>query len=180
MHDPFISGPLDPAALHDPLISDLHDPAVSVAHSPNLSDLHDPIVSGAHDPAISDVHNPNLSGAHNPIVSGGHDLVDSDVHSAFDSSLGSDPDGPPPDFDFDDLFGNLGVAALGPVELRAAQVPVSETLLSDELALSLGLQPGARLVDLGAVGAVILPDDFEFTDGWDAPPVARSSTPPTA
>ena len=45
------------------------------------------------------------------------------------------------------------------------------TVLDDELAISLGLQPGVRLVELGVYGRVILPVDFEFSAGWDAPPL---------
>ena len=186
-HDPAVSAAHGPvvSAAHDPTVSGAHDPVASAAHDPTISQFHNAVASGGHDPTVSSGHNPNLSGIHTPALSGGHSPADSATHDPIASAFG-DPGGLPPVLPFDEIFDFLApVASSGPGSLfgglavgldpwaRAymmAQQVSEETSLADDVAIGLGLAPGARLVTRSSGARAILPVDFAFTAGWDAPP----------
>jgi hypothetical protein len=177
-HNAAVSG------LHNPIASGAHDATVSTGHNPNLSGLHTPALSGGHDAVNSAIHDPISSGLgggpggvppnfpfddlFGPSGPTAAPLLRSDGLTAAFGSAGSLP-----------LFGGFVLPGMGLGESEQfifgvstmAQQAVTEMVLGDSLALGLGLQPGARLVDLGANGQVIVPKDFQFTAGWDSPPV---------
>ncbi len=191
VHDPALTaaGPLCAAgvpACHDPVVSPLlglHDPALTALHDPALSALHDPGISTLHDPGVSVLHDPVPSSVHFPLVSGGHAPVDSAIHNPVASAIGGDP----PVVDLCALFGFcLGPAAASfadtlPAGLHSAQLggcdaaqladaEYSVTTLDDATSLELGYGIGGQLATLDACVQVLLPADFTFTDGWQAPP----------
>ena len=168
-------------------MSGFHEPTVSGAHDSTISDAHAPILSGVHNPILSGGHDPVLSEAHNPVVS---DLTTDDGTSPvvdFDDFFGSlegvsiEMEGAQASQFRTSWVTPWTMIPARLVGLRTAQAAVcdsAQTLtasfsvsdLPDEVAISLGYIDGAQLAALGSCVRVILPGDFAFTDGWDAPP----------